>query len=120
VQEKPGPDKPLLREGNEDEAVQVQHDALRAGGEPSAPRRKLPECGRRHHQFWAPCELTYKKQGVRTIRTRTIRPQKQGCQIVYFQPQNPNLVIFLEGLRLENFDIFYGHLEYFLDIGDIL
>jgi hypothetical protein len=26
----------------------------------------------------------------------------------------------LEGLRLENMDIFYGHLEYFTDIWDIL
>jgi hypothetical protein len=25
-----------------------------------------------------------------------------------------------EGLRLENFNIFYGHLEYFTDIWDIL
>jgi hypothetical protein len=25
-----------------------------------------------------------------------------------------------EGLRLENFEIFYGHLEYFTDIWDIL
>jgi hypothetical protein len=26
----------------------------------------------------------------------------------------------LQGLRLENVDIFYGHLEYFMDVWDIL
>jgi hypothetical protein len=40
--------------------------------------------------------------------------------MVYFQSKNPNLGKFLRGLRLENFDIFYGHLKYFTDIRDIL
>jgi hypothetical protein len=38
-----------------------------------------------------------------------------------FQTQNPNLGKFWRALgRLENIDIFYGHLEYFTDIWDIL
>jgi hypothetical protein len=32
----------------------------------------------------------------------------QGCQIVFFQTKNP----YLEGLGMENFAMFYGHLEY--------
>jgi hypothetical protein len=41
--------------------------------------------------------------------------------MVYFQTQNPNLGKFLRALhRLENIDIFYGHLEYFTGIWNIL
>jgi hypothetical protein len=40
--------------------------------------------------------------------------------MVSYKTQNPNLGKFLEGPRLENVDIFYGHLEYFTDIWDIL
>jgi hypothetical protein len=41
--------------------------------------------------------------------------------MVYFQTKNPNLGKFWRALhRLENVDIFYGHLEYFKDIWDIL
>jgi hypothetical protein len=36
-----------------------------------------------------------------------------------FKPKIPDLEI-LEGPRLENVDIFYGPLEYFADIWDIL
>jgi hypothetical protein len=36
-----------------------------------------------------------------------------------FKPKIPIGAI-LEGLELENFDIFCGHLEYFTDIWDIL
>jgi hypothetical protein len=39
--------------------------------------------------------------------------------MVCFQTKNPNLEK-NEGLRLEKVDIFYVHLEYFTDIGDIL
>jgi hypothetical protein len=41
---------------------------------------------------------------------------RQGCQMVYFQTQNPNLGKFLRALDWKNVDIFYGHLEYFKDI----
>jgi hypothetical protein len=54
---------------------------------------------------------------------------KQGCQMVSFQTKNPNLGKFLEGLRLENVDIFaavwnilptagifYDHLVHFVFI----
>jgi hypothetical protein len=41
--------------------------------------------------------------------------RKQGCQMVRFQTKNPNLVKFWRGLRLENVDILYGHLEYLTD-----
>jgi hypothetical protein len=30
----------------------------------------------------------------------------KGCQMVYFQTENTNLGIFLEGLGMENLDIF--------------
>jgi hypothetical protein len=33
--------------------------------------------------------------------------------MVCFQTKNPNLGKFLEGLRMENAGICYGHLEYF-------
>jgi hypothetical protein len=36
-----------------------------------------------------------------------------GCQMVSFQTTNPKFWYILEGLRLENVDIFYSHLEYF-------
>jgi hypothetical protein len=35
----------------------------------------------------------------------------QGCQMVCFQTKIRNLGKFLEGLRMENVDIFFGHLE---------
>jgi hypothetical protein len=41
----------------------------------------------------------------------------QGCQMVSFSDQKSQI---LEGLRLENVNIFNGHLEYFIDIWDIL
>jgi hypothetical protein len=44
----------------------------------------------------------------------------QGCQMVCFQTKKKNLGKFYEGLRLENVYIFYGHLEYFMEIWDIL
>jgi hypothetical protein len=45
----------------------------------------------------------------------------QGCQMVCFQTKTPNLgKFYLEGLRLDNVYIFYGHLEYFMEIWDIL
>jgi hypothetical protein len=44
----------------------------------------------------------------------------QGCQMVCFQTKNPNLGKFLEGLRMENADVFDGHLEYFTVIWYIL
>jgi hypothetical protein len=40
--------------------------------------------------------------------------------MVSFQTKNPNLGKFWRGPRLKNVDIFYGHLEYFTDIWDIL
>jgi hypothetical protein len=38
--------------------------------------------------------------------------------MVYFQTKNTNLG--KEGLKLEIVDRFYGHLEYFIDIRDVL
>jgi hypothetical protein len=38
----------------------------------------------------------------------------------FFSNQKSQFEQFLEGLRLENVDIFYGHLEHFTDIWDIL
>jgi hypothetical protein len=40
--------------------------------------------------------------------------------MVYFQTVNPNLWLILEGLRLDNVKICYGHLEYFTAIWHIL
>jgi hypothetical protein len=40
--------------------------------------------------------------------------------MVYFQAKNPNFGQILECLRWENVAKFYGHLEYFTDIWDIL
>jgi hypothetical protein len=40
--------------------------------------------------------------------------------MVCFQTKNPNLGKFLEGLRMENADVFDGHLEYFTVIWYIL
>jgi hypothetical protein len=40
--------------------------------------------------------------------------------MVYFQNQKYQFGYILEGLRLENVNIFYGNLEYFIDIWDIL
>jgi hypothetical protein len=45
----------------------------------------------------------------------------QCCQMVYFQTQTPNLSKFWRALGWKMFMyIFYGHLEYFADICDIL
>jgi hypothetical protein len=33
----------------------------------------------------------------------------QGCQMVYFQAKNPNFGYILEGHRMVNVEIFYGH-----------
>jgi hypothetical protein len=45
----------------------------------------------------------------------------QGCQMVCFQTQNPNLGKFWSPLhKLENVNIFYGHLEYFNEVWEIL
>jgi hypothetical protein len=43
----------------------------------------------------------------------------QGCQMVCFQTKNHIFGKNFQGLRLENVDIVYGHLEYFMDIWDI-
>jgi hypothetical protein len=40
--------------------------------------------------------------------------------MVCFETKNPNLEKKFQGLRLENVDLFHGHLEYFVDIGDTL
>jgi hypothetical protein len=40
--------------------------------------------------------------------------------MVYFKTKNPNCGKMFEGHRLENVDIFYGHLEYFEYIWGIL
>jgi hypothetical protein len=48
-------------------------------------------------------------------KTRTAR------WFTYFQTKNPNLGKFWGTIpRLENVDIFYGHLEYLMAIGNIL
>jgi hypothetical protein len=44
----------------------------------------------------------------------------QGCQMVCFQTKNPNLGKKFRAFRLENVYIFHDHLEYFMDIFDIL
>jgi hypothetical protein len=46
--------------------------------------------------------------------------RQQGCQMVSFQTKNPNFGKISEGLKLENVDIYYGHLEYFTAIGEIV
>jgi hypothetical protein len=43
----------------------------------------------------------------------------QGCQMICFQTKNPNLGKFWRDW-MENVDIFYDHLEYFMEIWDIL
>jgi hypothetical protein len=46
---------------------------------------------------------------------------QQGCHIVYFQTKNPNLGKHCRALDLKMLIcIFYGHLEYFMAIWDIL
>jgi hypothetical protein len=45
---------------------------------------------------------------------------EQGCQMVCFQTKNPNLGKFWRVLDWKKLGIFYGHLEYFMDIWDIL
>jgi hypothetical protein len=47
-------------------------------------------------------------------------PLMQGCQMVWFQTQNPNLGIFRSALDWKMCIKFYGHLEYFMEIWDIL
>jgi hypothetical protein len=49
----------------------------------------------------------------------TTERAEQCCQMVYFQTK-ARFGSFLEGLRLENVNIFYCHLEYFTDILDIV
>jgi hypothetical protein len=50
-----------------------------------------------------------------------ILKRSQGCQMVCFQTKNPNLGKFWNALcRLENVDIFFGHLEYFAGIWEML
>jgi hypothetical protein len=61
-------------------------------------------------QIWAPSYSVY-------LQLVTSVP---GLPDVSFQTKNPNSGKFLEGLRFENVDIFYGHMEYFADIWDIL
>jgi hypothetical protein len=56
------------------------------------------------------CNLSAKVCSLRT----------QGCQMVCFQNKNPNFGKILEGLRMENAGLFYGHLEYFAVIWYIL
>jgi hypothetical protein len=46
--------------------------------------------------------------------------QEQGCQRVCFQSKNPNSGKFWRALDAKNVEIFHGHLEYFMDLGDIL
>jgi hypothetical protein len=48
----------------------------------------------------------------------TTRPQ--GCQMVCFQTQNPNLGKFWRVLLWQIFGILYDHLVYFTAIGNIL
>jgi hypothetical protein len=40
--------------------------------------------------------------------------------MVYLQNQKSHFWLFFEGIRMENVDIFYGHLEYFTEIWVIL
>jgi hypothetical protein len=44
----------------------------------------------------------------------------QGCQMVCFQTKNHNLGKIFRASDWKKFDIFYGHLEFFMDIWDIL
>jgi hypothetical protein len=39
---------------------------------------------------------------------------QEGCQMVYLQTKNLNLIKFLERLGMEKFGISYGHLEYIM------
>jgi hypothetical protein len=45
---------------------------------------------------------------------------RKGCQMVGFQTKNPNSDKFWRALDWKMFKIFYGHLEYFMEIWDIL
>jgi hypothetical protein len=45
---------------------------------------------------------------------------RTGLPDGFFSNQKSQFGYILEGPRLENVDIFYGHLEYFIDIWDIL
>jgi hypothetical protein len=49
-----------------------------------------------------------------------ILPSKAGLPDGLFSNQKSKFGKMFEGLRLENVDIFYGHLKYITDIGDIL
>jgi hypothetical protein len=44
----------------------------------------------------------------------------QGCQIVCFQTKNTNLGKICRAKNFQNVDIYYGHLEYLMDILNIL
>jgi hypothetical protein len=46
--------------------------------------------------------------------------EDRGCQMVCFQTKKSQFGQNWEGLRLENVYIFYGYLEYFMEIWDIL
>jgi hypothetical protein len=46
--------------------------------------------------------------------------RRAGLPDGLFSNQNSQFGKKFKGLRLENADIFYGHLEYFIDIWDIL
>jgi hypothetical protein len=38
--------------------------------------------------------------------------RRQGCQMICFQTENPNLELILEGLGMGKVRIRFGHLEY--------
>jgi hypothetical protein len=54
---------------------------------------------------------------ISTFFMHYIRP---GLPDGSFANQKSHFGIIFQGLRLVNIDIFYGHLEYFMDIWDIL
>jgi hypothetical protein len=59
------------------------------------------------------CVMTFGvASSTKKMKIFIFRRQDQGCQMVYFQNKNTNLGKFWRALhRLENVDIFYGHLE---------
>jgi hypothetical protein len=64
--------------------------------------------------IWQPCPTP--------VREKKIRPKvviRVAGRFV-FKQKNPNLGKHSEGHRLENIAIFFGRLEYFMDIWDIL
>jgi hypothetical protein len=50
---------------------------------------------------------------------RSFRFQRPGLPDGLFSNQNPQFGKNFQGLRLENVDIFYDHLKYFMDFWDI-